>query len=70
VARKTQHSFAKRQREQKKAEKAAQKRAKREERLNPASPESEVVDGEEMPTSSDVDSGSNAELPKTTDVPL
>ena len=42
MARKTQHSFAKRQREQKKAEKAAQKRAKREERLNPTLPEDEV----------------------------
>lgn len=35
MARTGQHGFAKRQREQKKAEKAAQKRAKREQRANP-----------------------------------
>ena len=38
MARKSQHTFSKRQREQKKAEKAAQKRARREERLNPSEP--------------------------------
>ena len=38
MARKSQHTFSKRQREQKKAEKAAQKRARREERLNPSAP--------------------------------
>ena len=35
MARKSQHTFSKRQREQKKAQKAAEKRARREERLNP-----------------------------------
>ena len=36
MARKSQHTFSKRQREQKKAEKAAQKRARRAERTNPS----------------------------------
>ncbi len=38
MARKSQHTFSKRQREQKKAEKAAQKRARRQERTNPSAP--------------------------------
>ena len=38
MARKSQHTFSKRQREQKKAQKAAEKRSRREERLNPSAP--------------------------------
>ena len=44
MARKSQHTFSKRQREQKKAEKAAQKRARREERLNPSEPLPEAAE--------------------------
>jgi len=36
MARKSQHTFSKRQREQKKAKKAADKQARREERTNPS----------------------------------
>ncbi|MCH8152886.1 MAG: hypothetical protein IH830_11010 [Planctomycetes bacterium] len=38
MARKNQHTFAKRQRERKKAEKAAQKRARRDARKDPEAP--------------------------------
>ncbi len=38
MARKNQHTFAKRQRERKKAEKAAQKRARRDARKDPETP--------------------------------
>ncbi len=38
MARKSQHTFSKRQREQRKAQKAAEKRVRREERLNPSQP--------------------------------
>jgi hypothetical protein len=44
MARKGQHTFSKRQREQKKAEKAAQKRARREERANPSEPLPEATE--------------------------
>lgn len=44
MARKGQHSFAKRQREQRKAEKALQKQARREERLNPTEPVTESTE--------------------------
>ncbi len=44
MARKSQHTFSKRQREQKKAEKAAQKRARREERTNPSAPLPEATE--------------------------
>jgi hypothetical protein len=64
MARKTQHSFAKRQREQKKAEKAAQKRAKREERLNPTVTEDEV-EGIENAESVEIDIDN--EIPKSTE---
>ena len=45
MARKNQHTFSKRQREQKKAKKAAEKRARREERTNPATPLSATTEG-------------------------
>ncbi len=45
MARKSQHTFSKRQREQKKAEKAAQKRARRAEAKMPSDPLDENVEG-------------------------
>ncbi len=38
MARKSQHTFSKREREQKKAQKAAQKQARRDERKDPPAP--------------------------------
>ncbi len=44
MARKSQQTFAKRQREQKRAEKAAQKRARRAERKDPSAPDPETTE--------------------------
>jgi hypothetical protein len=44
VARKSQQTITKRQREQKKAEKAAQKRVRRSERTNPSAPPSTTTE--------------------------
>ncbi len=44
MARKSQHTFSKRQREQKKAQKAAEKRARRAERTNPSAPADETME--------------------------
>ncbi len=53
MARKSQHTFSKRQREQKKAEKAAQKRAKRAELKDPAAPPSETIPEDQAPVGED-----------------
>ena len=47
VARKTQHSFAKRERERKKAEKAALKLARKAERTDPSDPSDPSIEAEE-----------------------
>jgi len=65
VAKTGQHGFAKRQREQKKAEKAAQKRAKREQRANP----SEVIDDASEPSAElDASSTDTPMAPEANDV--
>ena len=67
MARKSQHSFAKRQREQKKAEKAALKQMRREQRLNPTDSEGEPdaagqsTDGCELTESDGQSESQNAE---------
>ncbi len=44
MARKSQHTFSKRQRERKKAEKAVQKQVRRAERTNPSAPRSATTE--------------------------
>ncbi len=53
MARKSQHTFSKRQREQKKAQKAAEKRARRAERLNPSAPAEDETMEDHAPVGED-----------------